>query len=141
MFSNCDCDHRKLHVELLLVQIYWTLAKILRVVTIFPGWYIIDTMVYSLTLVLSQCVGRSKDLTGVQINISQVDSWLSTLTTGRINNYGFLYAKLLLKHKGGEMSIIFYTNSSRIIVIIVCIANGSSIDTPPGCSQFLYYLL
>ena len=47
-----------------------------------------------------------------------------------------------LKHKGGETSRIFYTNSSRmIIVIIVCITNGSSIDTLPGCSQSLCCLL
>ena len=40
-----------------------------------------------------------------------------------------------LKLKGGETSRIFYTNSSGMIVVIVCIINGSSIDTLPGCSQ------
>ena len=40
-----------------------------------------------------------------------------------------------LKHKGGETSRIFYTNSSGMIVVIVCITNGSSTDTLPGCSQ------
>ena len=46
-----------------------------------------------------------------------------------------------LKHKGGEASRIFYTNSSRMIVVIVRIINGSSIDTLPGCSQFVCCLL
>ena len=40
-----------------------------------------------------------------------------------------------LKHKGDETSCIFYTNSSGVIVIIVCITKGSSIDTLPDCSQ------
>ena len=40
-------------------------------------------------------------------------------------------AKPWLKHKGGETSRIFYTNSSGMIVVIVCITNGSSIDTLP----------
>ena len=48
-------------------------------------------------------------------------------------------AKARVKHKGGETSRIFYTNSSRMIVVIVCIINGSSIDTLPGCSQFVAY--
>ena len=46
-----------------------------------------------------------------------------------------------LKHKGGEISRYFYTNSSRMIVIIVCITNGSSIGTVGGCSQSLCCLL
>ena len=50
-------------------------------------------------------------------------------------------AKPRLKHKGGETSRIFYTNSSRMIVVIVCIINGSSIYTLPGCSQFVCCLL
>ena len=35
-------------------------------------------------------------------------------------------AKARVKHKGGETSRIFYTNSSGMIVVIVCITNGSS---------------
>ena len=50
-------------------------------------------------------------------------------------------AKLWLKHEGGETSHIFYTNSSGMIVIIVCITNGSSIHTLPGCSQSVCCLL
>ena len=49
--------------------------------------------------------------------------------------FEFYAAKLQLKHKGGETSRIFYTNSSVVILIIVCITNSSSIDTLPGCSQ------
>ena len=49
--------------------------------------------------------------------------------------------KARVKHKGGETSRIFYTNSSGMIVVIVCITNGSSIDTLPGCSQFVCCLL
>ena len=40
-----------------------------------------------------------------------------------------------LKHKGGETSHIFYTNSSGMFVIIVCITNYSGIDTLPGFSR------
>ena len=47
-------------------------------------------------------------------------------------------AKPRLQHKGGETSRIFYTNSNRMIVIIVCITNGSSIDTLPGCVAGLF---
>ena len=50
-------------------------------------------------------------------------------------------AKPRLKHKGGETSRIFYTNSSEMIVIIVYIINSSSIDTLPGCSQSVNCLL
>ena len=50
-------------------------------------------------------------------------------------------AKARVKHKGGETSRIFYTNSSGMIVVIVCITNGSSIDTLPGCSQSVCCLL
>ena len=50
-------------------------------------------------------------------------------------------AKPRLKHKGGETSCIFYTNSSGMIVVIVRITNGSSIDTLPGCSQSVCCLL
>ena len=35
--------------------------------------------------------------------------------------------KSWLKHKGGETSCIFYTISSGMIVIIVCITNSSKI--------------
>ena len=45
-------------------------------------------------------------------------------------------AKPRLKHKGGETPHIFYTNSSGMIVVIVCSTNGSGIDTLPGCSQY-----
>ena len=48
-------------------------------------------------------------------------------------------AKARVKHKGGETSRFFYTNSSGMIVVIVCITNGSSIDTLPGCSQSVAY--
>ena len=50
-------------------------------------------------------------------------------------------AKARVKQKGGETSRIFYTNSSGIIVVIVCITNGSSIDTLPGSSQSVCCLL
>ena len=50
-------------------------------------------------------------------------------------------AKPQVKHKGGETSRIFYTNSSGIIVIFVCSTNGSSIDTLPSGSQSLCCLL
>ena len=50
-------------------------------------------------------------------------------------------AKLLLKHKVVETSRIFNTNSSGMIVVIVCITNDSSIDTLPGCSQSVCCLL
>ena len=52
-------------------------------------------------------------------------------------------AKGRVKLKGGETSRIFYTNSSGMIniVVIVCITNGSSIDTLPGCSQSVCCLL
>ena len=50
-------------------------------------------------------------------------------------------AKVRVDHKGGETSRIFYTNSSGMIVVIVCITNGSSIDTLPGCSQSVCCLL
>ena len=38
-------------------------------------------------------------------------------------------AKPRLEHKGGETSRIFYTNSSRMIVVMCASTNGSSIDT------------
>ena len=50
-------------------------------------------------------------------------------------------AKPWLEHIEGETSRIFYTNSSGMIVIIVCITNYSSIDTPPGFSQSVCCLL
>ena len=40
-------------------------------------------------------------------------------------------AKPRLKHIGCETSRIFHTNSSGMIVVIVYITNGSSIDTLP----------
>ena len=55
--------------------------------------------------------------------------------------FEFYTAKTWLKHEGGETSRIFYTNSSGMIVVIVCITNGSSIDTLPGGSQSLCCLL
>ena len=50
-------------------------------------------------------------------------------------------AKARVKHEGCETSRIFYTNSSGMIVVIMCITNGSSIDTLPGCSQSVCCLL
>ena len=50
-------------------------------------------------------------------------------------------AKPRLKHKGGKTSHIFYTSSNGMIVVIVCITNGSSINTMPGCSQSVSCLL
>ena len=50
-------------------------------------------------------------------------------------------AKPRLKHKRGEVSHIFYANSIGMIVVIVCITNGSSIDSLPGCRQSLCCLL
>ena len=50
-------------------------------------------------------------------------------------------AKPELKHKGGETTHIFYTNSSGMIIVIVCITNGSNIDTLSGCSQSVCRLL
>ena len=49
-------------------------------------------------------------------------------------------AKSQLKHKGGETSRIFYTNSSGMIIVIVYIINGSSIDTLLACSQFALFV-
>ena len=49
-------------------------------------------------------------------------------------------AKARVKHKGGETSCIFYTNSSGMIVVIVYITNGSSIDTLPGSSVAILFV-
>ena len=65
-----------------------------------------------------------------------MDSFVKVYKVKLIMVYFELYAaKPMRKHKGGETSRIFYTNSSRMIVVIVCITNGSSIDALPGCSQ------
>ena len=55
--------------------------------------------------------------------------------------FEFYTAKPRLKHKGGETSHTLCTNSRGMIVVIVCLTNGSSIDILPGCSKSVCCLL